>query len=166
MSANTNTKAATVTPTATTNAMQAYTAHCAAIQAAGQVSAKPAYAVQALLLQGKSVTPEQQAAYDAFVALVTEAQAAVTAVKGKVSACSVFNYLDGRVTGHKVATRLGNSVSLRTFMAGIVTLAEKATKAVTPVKPTNTTKGTKASKKAQAPAQPAPFDTQLDGMLA
>ena len=166
MSANTNTttNAATVTPTATNTALAAYTTHCQAIQAQGQISAKPAYAVQNLLLQGKSVTPEQQAAYDAFVALVTEAQAASMAVKGKVSACSVFNYLDGRVTGHKVATSLGNSVSLRTFIAGIVTLAEKATKAVTPTKPTNTTKGTKASKKAQATAQPAPFDATPDTM--
>ena len=76
MSANTNTTAK-INPV-----LAAYTAHCQAVQAQGTISAKPAYAVQALLLQGKSVTPEQQAAYDAFVALVTEAQAASMAVKG------------------------------------------------------------------------------------
>ena len=157
----------TLTPTATNTALTAYTAHCQAIQQAGQVSAKPAYAVQSLLLQGKAVTPEQQAAYDAFVALVKEAQAASMAVKGKVTACSVFNYLDGRVTGHKVVTSLGNSVSLRTFMAGMVTLAVTTTKAVTPANATtNTKKAQKASKKAQATntAHPAPFDAAPDTM--
>ena len=72
----------------------------------------------------------------------------------------MFNYLDGRVTGHKVATSLGNSVSLRTFMAGIVTLAEKATKAATPTKPTNTKKAQKANKA----ATPTPFDAIPDSM--
>ena len=165
MSANTNTtKAATVTPTATNTALAAYAAHCQVVQAQGQVSAKPAYAVQALLLQGKDVTPDQQAAYDAFVVLVNEAQAASMAVKGKATACSVFNYLDGRVTGHKVATSLGNSVSLRAFMAGMVTLAVTTTKAVTPANATTTKASKKAARKAQATAQPAPIDATPDAM--
>ena len=125
----------TTNATATTNPVfETYKAQCQAIQKAGQQqSAKAAYAVQMLILKGETVTPEQQATYDNFVALVKQAEAACMAVKGKATACGIFNYLDGRVTGAKVANALGNSISLRNFMAGMATIAAKvADAALTP----------------------------------
>lgn len=112
-------------------AFLAYTALCKQAQQAGQVHARSAYATQKLLLEGKAVTADQQKLYDDFVALVQQAQAACIAVKGKESTCGVFNYLDGRETGHKVATGLGNSTDIRTFIANIAKVSAKLADAVT-----------------------------------
>ena len=129
-----------------TNALQAYTAHCASVQKANaQVHAGTAYAVQQLMLANKPVTADQQAVYNAFVALVQQAQQACVAVKGKATTCGVFNYLDGRVTGHKVATGLQNSTSLTAFLQGLQTLAANTTKATTKAVAASTTKAAKAT---------------------
>lgn len=122
----------TVTP-AQVNVSAAFTAYVAhtkdIVAAQAQVSGKAAYAVQGLLMDGKDVTAEQLAVYNAFVAQVQAATDACMAVKGKATACGIFNYLDGRAqggTGYKVATALGNSISLRTFIANVAILAQRA----------------------------------------
>ena len=133
-------------------AFTAYVAHTnAVVQAQQQVSGKAAYAVQGLLIDGKDVTPEQQAVYNAFVQQVQAATDACMQVKGKATACGIFNYLDGRVTGYKVATALGNSVSLRTFIANVAILAQRAITAT----PAGEHKGNKNKGKGNVAAQAA-----------
>ena len=132
--------------------LAAYIAHTnAVVTAQQQVSGKAAYAVQGLLIDGKDVTPEQQAVYNAFVQQVQAATDACTQVKGKATPCGIFNYLDGRVTGYKVATALGNSISLRTFIANVAILAQRAITAT----PAGEPKGNKNKGKGNAPAQAA-----------
>lgn len=134
---NSNTNAAAQQPaTAKVNSgnnavLTAYTAHCKAIQKQGVINAADARAVQSLMLAGKPTTAEQKAVYNAFAAATQKAIDALTAgVGGKpTSASAVFNLLDGRVTGHKVARGLGNSISMRAFMEGMVTLAKGTSKA-------------------------------------